>query len=183
MTMSGKFRDVMRIGSEVIEDRGWRSNAINEDFGRFLAAVLKKDNGITGWVLYIAIGKTTNPDISERTATFKNNIGSFFADPTKPYEDGSRNWAWAKEITPDMMEYLTSDGDSSNSITNKLKIDVKFGSNEPSSSTWELTEFSLLTKVETGIYLINYAMHGTISKSSSMTHERTIILSFPLNGL
>ena len=57
--MNGKFRDVIRSGSQVIEDRGWSSNAINEDFGRFLAAILMRgEDGITSWRFYIAIGKT-----------------------------------------------------------------------------------------------------------------------------
>ena len=200
--MSGKFRDVIRAGNKVIEDSGWRFNSINEDFGKFLAALLKggKD-GITSWEFYIAIGKTSNDNSSERTETFRNNIISFFGEPNKPYVDAKKNWAWAKKITPDMIVYLLPDGTSSNSITNKLRIVVNFELAEPDSSTWELTEFSLLakvekpvsstreltefsssTKVEIGIYLMNYAIHGTITKSNSMNLDRTVVLTFPLNG-
>jgi hypothetical protein len=181
MEMSGKFRDIIRTGNKVVEDRGWRSNSINEDFGKFLAALLKKGkDGITSWEFFIGIGKTSN----DNTKTFKENIRSFFAEPKPgaPYEDGKGNWAWAKQITPDMIEYLTPDDTSSNLITNRLQIVVKFESAEPDSSTRELTEFSLLAKTETGIYLMNYATHGTISKSNSMTLDRTVILTFPQNG-
>jgi hypothetical protein len=97
--------------------------------------------------------------------------------------DGSGNWAWAKPITPDMVKYLTPSNISSDSITNILQIIVKFGSTEPDSLTRELTEFSLLAKVGEVVYLINYATHGTISKSDSMTLDRTVVLTFPVDRL
>ncbi len=183
MEMSGKFRDVIRTGNKLIEDRGWRSNSINKDFGEFLAAVLKKGkDGITNWEFYIGIGKTSIDDITKRTETFKENIISFFGKPTTPYEDGKGNWAWAKKITPEMIVYLAPDSTSSNTITNKLRIVVNFELSEPDSSTRELTEFSLLAKTETGIFLMNYATHGTITKSNSVTLDRIVELTFPLNG-
>lgn len=185
MWMNGKFRDVIRDGGQVIEDRVWRSNAINEDFGRFLAAVLMRgDNGIASWGFYIAIGKTNDTDIKSRTATFKGNIESFFNKSDAPFVDDNGNWAWAKVIDSTMMSYSVLDKDIPSQVTNKLQIKVRFEQTEPDSSTRELAEFSLLARVESGncegIYLVNYATHGTITKSGNMSLERTVILTFPL---
>lgn len=179
MIMKGNFRDVIKAEGEPIEDKGWMPNSINEDFGRFLAATVKKDKTIEKWDFYIAVGNTSKQGTGERTKRFKENIKQFFEKTSAPYVDKDGNWAWAKLIKPEMIKYKLNTTVSQD-ITNMLQIDVNFEKEEPDSQTRELAEFSLLFKVGDGIYLMNYATHGTISKTSSMTLDRTIILKFPV---
>ena len=121
MNIRGKYRDVLSKNGESVLDFGWKSNAIVEDFGRFLAALMKKDfNGLVG-IDYIAVGSGSdnNPNV------LKNKLVEFFDGFDRPPSDPlvkDEYWVWAKEIDPNHIQYIDSIG--SEEVTNKLKINV-----------------------------------------------------------
>ena len=190
MKIKGEYRDILSRNGEVIVDTCWKSNAIVEDYGRFLAALMKKDfiKGQVG-IEYMAVGSG-----SKDYAEFKSKVESFFKkgsldQPYKPESDD--NWVWAKEIEADRIKYLDEEGevidDSDKIITNRLTIDVTFGKGEPSEETLEFKEFALLGIDKEGdifvpkkLFFINYVDHGLITKDESMVLTRTIILTFPI---
>jgi hypothetical protein len=43
LKIEGAYRDELYSDDGVVVDSGWRSNAIVADFGRFLAALMKRD--------------------------------------------------------------------------------------------------------------------------------------------
>ena len=49
MEIKGEYRDILRRNNAAIIDTGWRSNTIADDFGRFLAALMKKPGGENRW--------------------------------------------------------------------------------------------------------------------------------------
>jgi hypothetical protein len=73
MRIKGEYRDVLSKDGEVIKDTGWKSNVIVEDYGRFLAALMKKDfEGLVG-IEYMAVGGG-----SENYVEFKEKVEEFF---------------------------------------------------------------------------------------------------------
>ena len=189
MKIKGEYRDILSRSEEVIMDIGWKSNDIVEDYGRFLAALMKKDFEQKVGIEYMAVGSG-----SKDYAEFKSKVESFFEkgsldQPYKPESDD--NWVWAKEIDADWIKYLDEKGEvidnSDKIITNRLTIDVTFGKGEPSEETLEFKEFALLGIDKAGdifvpekLFFINYVDHGLITKDKSMVLTRTIILTFPI---
>ena len=74
MRIKGEYRDVLSKDGEVIKDTGWKSNVIVEDYGRFLAALMKKDFEQTVGIDYMAVGSGSGEDY----AVFKNKVEEFF---------------------------------------------------------------------------------------------------------
>jgi hypothetical protein len=190
MKIKGEYRDVLSRNGEVIVDTGWQSNVIVADYGRFLAALMKKDfKRRKVGIDYMAVGSG-----SENDEDFKKQVEEFF-DSRKPGElsepTSTDNWVWAKEIEADRINYLDEKGnvvdDSAKIITNRLRIEVTFGKNEPSEETLEFKEFALLgidkekgKFVQEKLFFINYVDHGLITKDKSMVLTRSIILTFPV---
>jgi hypothetical protein len=72
MKIKGEYRDILSKNGEVIVDTGWLSNVIVADYGRFLAALMKKDfNGQVG-IDYMAVGSGSKDDVE-----FKSRVKSF----------------------------------------------------------------------------------------------------------
>ncbi|MBE9519271.1 MAG: hypothetical protein IMY68_11900, partial [Bacteroidetes bacterium] len=128
MKIKGEFRDVLSRNGEIIEDRGWRSNTIVEEFGNFLAAVMKKDfqddsnNTIKPvGIEYMAVGSKSNT-VDE----FRKRVENFFTawndeigfDPAKPRGEGDP-WIWVKKIESDDITYLNA---ADNQVTHMLQI-------------------------------------------------------------
>ena len=188
MKIKGEYRDILSRNGEVIVDTGWQSNVIVADYGRFLAALMKKDfNRPQVGIDYMAVGSGSGND-----KDFKIQVENFFylgtpGDLLKPTP--GNNWVWAKEIEAGWIKYLVDDSDKI--IRNSLTIEVTFGKNEPSEDTFEFKEFALLgidnkkdeDKFDTDkLFFINYVDHGLITKDKNMELTRTIILTFPRGG-
>ena len=73
MSIKGEYRDVLSKNGEVIVDTGWKSNAIVEDYGRFLAALMKKDFKETVGIDYMAVGSGSSKD----SAVFREKVIKF----------------------------------------------------------------------------------------------------------
>lgn len=185
MNIKGEYRDVLSRNGKVIVDTGWKSNTIVDDYGRFLAALMKKDFGdkVVG-IDYMAVGSG-----SANSAAFKENVIKFFKSGKldQPYKPTPEDWVWANKIEADtMIRYLDEKGNvivDPNEITNKLEIKVKFGETEPSVDTLEFREFALLGIDKSNpdmMFFINHVDHGLITKDPSMELTRTIELTFPI---
>jgi len=178
VNIKGIYRDVLMKNGGVIEDRGWNSNEIAEDYGVFLAALMKKDLKDIG-IEYMAVGGG-----SEGAVSFKERVTSFFK------KESTDIWVWAKEIDAGKdIKYLDEDDieiADTTIKTNKLKIDVEFSKNEPSEDgPLDFREFALLgidgSNTDT-MFLINYVNHGLITKDTNMVLTRTVNLTFPTGG-
>lgn len=179
MNIKGIYRDVLINNGEVIEDRGWNSNEIVEDYGVFLAALMKKDLKDIG-IEYMTVGGG-----SDGAASFKERVISFFK------KESTDIWVWAKKIDAVKdIKYLDEDDKEiadPTIKTNKLKIVVEFSKDEPSSDeTLVFKEFALLgidslLNTDT-MFLINYVNHGEITKNTNMVLTRTVNLTFPTGG-
>jgi hypothetical protein len=73
MKIKGEYRDILSRNGEVIVDTGWQSNVIVADYGRFLAALMKKDFKQTVGIDYMAVGSGSGND-----KDFKNQVEEFF---------------------------------------------------------------------------------------------------------
>lgn len=166
------------------------TNTIAADYGRFLAALMKKDLGNSTGIDYIAVGSG-----SENEEEFKSRIEKFFNDGTgEPLiEDEEKWWVWAKLINKDNITYLGEDDneiENDMEITNKLKIEVTIEENEPSEETFDFFEFALVgvgkadddSLITSKMFLINHVSHEQITKDNSMKLTRTIKLTFPINN-
>ena len=199
MSIKGEYRDALSSNGEIILDTGWKSNAIMEDYGRFLAALMKKDfNGMAG-IDYMAVGSGSD----NNSSVFKDKVVKFFnwlnesdsGDNPGPLEIRKKNekgyyWVWAKEIDADGIKYLDEDKKEvvgPDKITNHLKIDLKFEEKEPCNDALVFKEFALLgiDKKNGKLYpkkmfFINYVDHEPITKDEHMELTRTIKLRFPI---
>jgi hypothetical protein len=178
MKIKGEYKDILVKNDRIIEERGWKSNTIAEDYGRFLAALMKKEDTIAGTgIEYIAVGGG-NASIDE----FTNNVKTFFKTNTLTEPP----WAWTKQIQTGDIIYLDKDGNpaKAKTITNRLQIDVTIKEEEPTEKTFVFEQFALLgiNAAKDNMFLINYVDHGPITKDSSMKLERTIRLTFPAGG-
>jgi hypothetical protein len=187
MKIRGEYRDVLFKRREAILDTGWKSNTIVQDYGMFLAGLMKKEFNRKIGIEYILAGSG-----SEEFVSFKQKAADYFAwvntGASGPYVS-ENYWIWAKQITPDNVKFLDADDLEVAGVTHKLMIDVTVQENEPSEDTFDFREFGLLgiDKDEYGafvtdrMYFINYVAHGQITKDSSMELSRCIKITFPIN--
>lgn len=179
--------------------------AISEDYGRLLAALMKKDlNKIVG-IDYIAVGRSKGTETD-----FKNKVKSLFEKANEKAKgdaffaslDGKKQmtflegsetyWSWVKKISPADIKYLDTADNVTTNITNKILISASFGSgdqSEPQSdSPLVFQEFALLgidkntdESFRTDrIFFIDYIKHDPITKDKEMKLTRDIVLVFPL---
>jgi hypothetical protein len=193
MIIKGKYRDILIRNGNVLQDRGWQSNTIVPDYGRFLAALMKKDFFASVGLEYLALGSG-----SQDNEVFRNKMIDYFQslnedEPhTGPLEQND-DWVWAKGIEATNIKYLDTAGNipQEKEITNRLEIEVKIAQGEPTDSTLNFQEFALLgiDKDEQGkfdtdrMFLVNYVSHGLITKDKDMELSRTIKLLFPISEL
>jgi len=182
MIIKGEYRDILSRNGDILVGTGWNSNTIVADYGRFLAALMKKDfEGQAVGIEYMAVGSGSEDGASE----FKERVEKFFKGELTGDE-----WVWAKKIHPDDMTYLDKDGNEISDPkirTNKLQIDVTFAKDEPPGGASDLKEFALLGIYEgsgrtfdtSRMFFVNYVGHGLITKEESAELTRTVILTFP----
>ena len=191
--IKGEYRDVIVKKGKLVRDSGWKSNTIVPDYGRFLAALMKKEfNEQSIGIEYLAVG---NWGTGNDPAAFRDLLCNYFKwlnapdhienGKFLPYVETDR-WVWAKPVED--MEYLNEDDvEVLEEITNKLKIEVIIKEDEPSQETFDFKEFALLGITKNGtfntnhLFLINYVCHGQITKDNTMALTRTIRLTFPIN--
>lgn len=182
MNIKGEYRDILSSNGEILVDTGWNSNTIVADYGRFLAALMKKDFEEQVGIEYMAVGSGSEDNASE----FKDRVEKFFKGDLTEDE-----WVWVKKIYPGDMTYLDKDGNEISDPevrTNKLRIEVIFAKDEPPGTTSDLREFALLGIYEdpggtfdtNRMFFINYVWHELITKDESTKLTRTVILTFPL---
>ena len=186
MNIKGKYRDVLTRNGKLIVDFCWKSNEIVEDYGRFLAALMKKDFNDQVGIEFIAVS-----NFDDFTA-FKEKVAGYFDWLNQGYSGPqweNKKWIWAKKIAVNDIKYLDSEEREVDSVTNRIKIDVIFERNEPSEETFDFKEFSLLginknpddsTFLTDRMFFINYVNHGVINKDKNMKLSRTIKLTFPI---
>lgn len=192
MNIKGKYQDILKQNGKVLWDFGWKSNEIVQDYGRFLAALMKRDfDGQVG-IEYIAVGNYADLDIFKGKALdFFNWCNQGDSGPLWSTESAgsTKKWIWAKKIEPGNMKYLDQDDNEIDTITDKLKIDITFIRMEPSEETFDFKEFALVGIYKdpdsnlfdtTKMFFINYVNHGQIIKDNSMELSRTIKLTFPI---
>lgn len=193
MYIKGMYRDRLRRGLSVIFDRGWQSNKIVADYGRFMAALMKKEFTLPVGVEYLAVGSG-----NEGEEVFKERVGAYFTrlnqEPTFSgplfLDENNQHWVWAKKVVEADVKYLDQFGEISiDVVTNRLGFDVVFAQNEPSVETLGFREFALLGihRNSDGVFdvarmfLINYVSHGTITKDKDTELSRNIKLIFPID--
>lgn len=183
MRIKGEYKDILTRKGAVIENRGWKSNTIVPDYGKFLAALMKRDFATDVGIEYIAVGAG-----SKTWQTFYDRVIEFFSGNGSLIK-GNGYWVWAKNIDVVDISYLKENNDITTDITNKLQILANFGENMPSNTeTLSFEEFALLGRgTKSGgstieMFFINYVNHDNapISKVPTMTLDRTIRLSFPI---
>lgn len=185
----GIYRDVLTGRGNVIADFGWKSNTIAEDYGKFLAALMKKEFPQPLGIEYIAVGNTGGDhnisDFRDGVVDRFNRLNTGDNSPPEP----NVPWVWVKEITAGNMQFLDAKDNEVNTVTNRLKIEVDIEEGEPSQETFDFFQFALLgiyqkpgNKFDMNtLYLINYVSHGQITKDNSMKLSRTVKLTFPIN--
>jgi len=186
MNIKGQYRDVIIRHGKVLQDRGWKSNTIVPDYGRFLAALMKKYFQQPVGIEYILVGSS-----SIDFAAFKKKATDYFnwlnEGNSGPYVIESY-WIWAKPIEPANVKFLDEKDVGAAQVTHRLMIDVAMQKDEPGKDTFNFREFGLVgidkdkgAFITDRLYFINYVAHGQITKDSSMELSRTIKLEFPIN--
>ncbi len=189
MKIKGEYRDILTGNGEAVADMVWRSNTIVTDFGRFLAALMKKDFNAnvlerTG-IDYIAFGSgsATDEEFKSRVIDLLKKI----PDLSLPLKSATPEyWVWAKKIDKSSIKYLDSNQVESQNPTNMIRIEVVVGENEPPNETLDFKEFGLfgVDRLDNGnpnadrVFLINHVNHETIGKTPKVKLSRTIVLKF-----
>ncbi len=188
MKIKGRYRDVLSKEGKIIKDFGWKSNRIVEDYGRFLAALMRKELSGQVGIEFMAVGNYEDFDVfQKKVALYFNTRDDKETCPLKDKKNMGK-WVWAKKIDANQIIYLYPDDEPANMITNKLKLNVTFEETEPSEETFGFREFALLGiykspegKFDTKqMFFINYVNHDLITKDMTMKLSRTIKLTFPI---
>jgi len=170
--LNGRYHDVLFDASgRVVEDRGWRPNAIVGDFRRLLAALIRGKPAATGLLgLKVGAGLAAWDDTGPPPGTSGQTA---LVDPNPFTVTGAA-------VTTD---FLTG-GTVSATPTNRLQVQVTLG---PGSPPWpdganhvsgNLREFGLAATLDGQTVLLNYVTHPVIAKDPASTLLRTVWLTF-----
>ncbi|MCX6676991.1 MAG: hypothetical protein NTU95_03480 [Methanothrix sp.] len=161
--------------------------AIDEDYGKFLAAVMKKDFSRMTGIDYIAVGGGGAGGQVE----FKKDVKALFAgrkeDPKDPLKIEGGRWVWAKKVDPDKdISYLDEGDKVVRSVTRKIRVEVSFDKGVPSSETLDFSRFALFgIDFKDGIFnpemmfFVDYVTHDPITKDETTKLVRDIVIDFP----
>lgn len=168
--LKGRYRDVLRTKSgRIVEDRGWRSNAIAMDCRRMLASFMAgaPASGIQG--MLVGSGKASW-DVGGPPAATPGQTQ--LVDP-HPF------------LVPlgDLQIDFLDNGNVSATPTNRLQIVATVGPGDPpwpdgNHVASSLREFGLVGEIDGDQALINYVTHPVINKDPTSSLERTIWLVF-----
>jgi hypothetical protein len=163
---------------------------IDEDYGKLLAALMKKDFSKMSGIDFIAVGGGG----ANGQAEFKKDVKALFneqnednATPLKLKElDGGR-WVWAKRIVPDKeIMYLDEQDKVVKTVTRKIRIEVSFDKGVPSTESLDFSRFALLAiDAKNGLlnpetmFFVDYVSHDPITKDETTKLVRDIVIDFP----
>ena len=163
--MKGEYQDVIIYADGSTEEMPWDHNLIVNSIGNLIAALMASDltNGIglTWW----AIG-SGNP--------------AWDVTPVAPNTSDVVlvNEIYRKAI-PTPIGYIDGSNNPSVAVTNRLQIVLTFGTSE-ANGTWR--EFGLFggpaTSATNSGILINHRIHGSIVKTSAISIQRTLRITF-----
>ncbi len=162
----GSYRDRLIAPDGHVLDRGWRSNLI-VDRGRILIAGFVRGDGATG-IQRLSIGRgLAEWDAAPPEAPAPTT--QQLVDPA-PFD---------VPLTAADIEYLDAGGEPTPGPTNRLRLVITLGENEPpGEDPYPLREFGLFGDFGGEPYMINYVRHAVIHKAAADTLERTIRLVF-----
>ena len=167
--------------------------AIDEDYGKLQAALMKKDFSKMTGIDFIAVGGGGDQGLAE----FKKDVKTLFTKyrtdvPAAPLKlDGGR-WVWAKRIEPDTdINYLNEEDKAVKSVTRKIRVEVSFDKGVPSTETLDFSRFALLAidlndKGEFNpemMFFVDYVSHDPITKDETTKLVRDIVIDFPVTEL
>ncbi|MCU0637208.1 MAG: hypothetical protein MUE87_01090 [Methanothrix sp.] len=165
--------------------------AIDEDYGKLLAALMKKDFSRMTGIDFIAVGGGGTGG----QADFKKDVKAIFngrkEDPAAPLKlDGGR-WVWAKRIVPDKeISYLDEGDKVAKTVTRKIRVEVSFDKGVPSNESLDFSRFALLAiDFKDGLFnpemmfFVDYVSHDPITKDETTKLVRDIVIDFPVKEI
>jgi len=165
--------------------------AIDEDYGKLLAALMKKDFSKMTGIDFIAVGGGG----AAGQAEFKKDVKALFKglkdDPAAPLKlDGGR-WVWAKRIVPDKEISYLDDGDKvAKTVTKRIRVEVSFDKGVPSNESLDFSRFALLAiDFKDGLFnpemmfFVDYVTHDPITKDETTKLVRDIVIDFPVKEI
>lgn len=164
----GVYRDrLLAPGGRVLDDRGWRSNVI-VDRARYLIAGFMRGGAGPAGITLLRLGR---------------GLPQWDQVPPGPAPRGAQDLEDQAPVevvlAPDDIEYLDAVGNAVPGPTQRLRIVVTLGPNQPPGpDPYPLREFGLFGSFGGEPYMINYVRHGVINKPADATLERTIQLVF-----
>jgi hypothetical protein len=161
----GYYRDRLVTARGHIVDHGWHSNLI-VNRARFLIAGFMRGDGAAG-IQRLLVGRGL--DAWDETPEAPSRTAHELADPS-PFE---------VPLASAEIEYVDAAGEANAGPTNRLRLLVTLGENEPAGEDpYPLREFGLFGEFDGEAYMINYVRHGVIRKPADATLVRTIQLVF-----
>ncbi len=168
--------------------------AIDEDYGKLLAALMKKDFTRMIGIDFIAVGGGGTAG----QADFKKDVKALFNGrkdvPAAPLKlDGGR-WVWAKRIVPDKeISYLDEKDNVVKTVTRKIRVEVSFDKGVPPNGSLDFSRFALLAidyfkkeeeefNPET-MFFVDYVSHDPITKDETTKLVRDIVIDFPVKEI
>ncbi len=165
--------------------------AIDEDYGKLLAALMKKDYSKISGIDYIAVGGGGVEAPSGDPSAFKDDVVALFEgrsdDHSEPLKREGGRWVWAKKINPTQeISYLDDEDNVVTSVTRKIRVQVSLQSGVPSNETLVFSRFALMAidfkngTFDTNLmFFVDYVEHEPITKDRTTKLVRDIIIDFP----
>lgn len=166
--------------------------AIDEDYGKLQAALMKKDFSMMTGIDFIAVGGGGD----QGQAEFKKDVKALFTkyskdDPAAPLKLEGGRWVWAKRIVPGKdITYLNEEDKAVKSVTRKIRVEVSFDKGVPSIETLDFSRFALLAiDFKDGLFnpemmfFVDYVSHDPITKDETTKLVRDIVIDFPVTEL
>ncbi len=161
----GIYRDRL-VTPDGVTSRGWTSNLIVDQCRSLLAGFMRGDTAAGIQVLRVGRGDVlwdaALPPAPPRST-------EALVDPV-PFEIA---------LAPADIEYLDAAGNATAGPTNRLRLAVTLGPNEPpGEDPYPLREFGLFGSFGGADFMINVVRHPVLFKAADATLERTIQLVF-----
>lgn len=165
--------------------------AIDEDYGKLLAALMKKDFFRMAGIDFIAVGGGG----AAGQAEFKKDVKALFKglkdDPAVPLKPEGGRWVWAKRIVPEEISYLDEQDKVVKTVTRKIRVEVSFDKGVPSIESLDFSRFALLAidSFKDGsfnpemMFFVDYVTHDPITKDETTKLVRDIVIDFPVKEL
>lgn len=146
---------------EVISlDSGWQKNIIVNTNGQLIAALMKSESGYSG-IQRLAVGEgASNWNVEANRPTPAATVTQLVNELAR---------------TSVTVTYQTSGNADTGTITNRIKVSGRFGTGSGNGTQYERGLFggNATNTADSGL-MINYDVHGPITKDNS--HEQTITI-------